>query len=159
MSAPSWITNPAPLGVTRVNASAVANCNRKCNPNRTTPYPNPKAPIGASVAATSIGVVIGASFQSIVDAIVNGLLMPPIRALSGTLPGEAWIFQVGQMSFGIGAVINAIIQFVLVALAVFFHVKGLNALHLREEEKKPAAKADPNTKLLEEIRDLLRSKG
>ena len=107
----------------------------------------------------AIGVVIGASFQSIVDAIVNGLLMPPIRALSGTLPGEAWIFQVGQMSFGVGAVINAIIQFVLVAIAVFFLVKGLNALHLREEEKKPAAKADPNTKLLEEIRDLLRSKG
>ena len=111
----------------------------------------------------AIGVVIGASFQSIVDAIVdaivNGLLMPPIRALSGTLPGEAWIFQVGQMSFGIGAVINAIIQFVLVALAVFFLVKGLNALHLREEEKKPAAKADPNTQLLEEIRDLLKSKG
>ena len=107
----------------------------------------------------AIGVVIGASFQSIVDAIVNGLLMPPIRALSGTLPGEAWIFQLGQMSFGIGAVINAIIQFVLVTLAVFFLVKGLNALHLREEEKKPAAKADPNTQLLEEIRDLLKSKG
>jgi len=85
--------------------------------------------------------------------------MPPIRALSGTLPGEAWILQVGELSFGIGAVINAIIQFVLVALAVFFLVKGLNALHLREEEKKPAAEADPNTKLLEEIRDLLRSKG
>ncbi|NDA07777.1 MAG: MscL family protein, partial [Flavobacteriia bacterium] len=53
---------------------------------------------------------------------------------------------------------NAILQFVLVALAVFFLVKGLNALHLREEEKKPAHKADPNTALLEEIRDLLKSK-
>ena len=108
----------------------------------------------------AIGVVIGASFQSVVDAMVNGLLMPPIRALSGTLPGEAWELSPWgpTVTFGIGAVINAILQFVLVALAVFFLVKGLNAMHLREEEKKPAHKADPNTALLEEIRDLLKSK-
>ena len=106
----------------------------------------------------AIGVVIGASFQSVVDALVNNLLMPPIRALSGTLPGEVWELTLGELTFGIGAVFNAILQFVLVALAVFFLVKGLNAIHLREEEKKPAHKADPNTALLEEIRDLLKSR-
>jgi len=60
----------------------------------------------------AIGVVIGASFQSVVDALVNNLLMPPNRALSGTLPGEAWELTLGELTFGIGAVFNAILQFV-----------------------------------------------
>ncbi len=107
----------------------------------------------------AVGVVIGASFQSIVDALVNNVLMPPIHALSGTVPGEAWVLSLAGITFGIGALINAVIQFILVALAVFFLVKGLNALHLHDNDKKPVAKADPNTKLLEEIRDLLKSKG
>ena len=49
----------------------------------------------------AIGVVIGASFQSVVDALVNNLLMPPIRALSGTLPGEAWELTWGNSRLGL----------------------------------------------------------
>tara|TARA_B110000503_G_C6929580_1_gene322200 strand:- start:9 stop:389 length:381 start_codon:yes stop_codon:yes gene_type:complete len=104
----------------------------------------------------AIGVVIGTSFQAIVHAVVNNLFMPPIKALSGTLPGETWTLTLGEMTFGIGLVINAVIQFLLVAVAIFFLLKGLNALHIQEDEKKQEPMKSADTALLEEIRDLLR---
>jgi large conductance mechanosensitive channel len=104
----------------------------------------------------AIGVVIGSAFQKIVDALVQQVLMPPLNWLSGNVDTASWTLNLGAVPIGIGALVNALLQFGLISLAVFLLVKALNRLHVREASEKPEPKPDPNVELLREIRDLLK---
>lgn len=104
----------------------------------------------------AIGVVIGSAFQKIVDALVQQVLMPPLNWLSGNVDTASWTLNLGAIPIGIGALINAILQFGLISLAVFLLVKTLNRIHVREANEQPAPKPDPSVELLSEIRDLLK---
>jgi large conductance mechanosensitive channel len=104
----------------------------------------------------AIGVVIGSAFQKIVDALVQQVLMPPLNWLSGNVDTASWTLNLGAIPIGIGALINAILQFGLISLAVFLLVKTLNRIHVREANEQPEPKPDPNVELLREIRDLLK---
>ena len=104
----------------------------------------------------AIGVVIGSAFQKIVDALVQQVLMPPLNWLSGNVDTASWTLNLGAIPIGIGAFINAILQFGLISLAVFLLVKTLNRIHVREANEQPEPKPDPNVELLREIRDLLK---
>ena len=122
-----------------------------------------------NVIDLAVGVVIGAAFGKIVTALVDKVIMPPLGLLIGgvdfsklaiTLKAatvDAAGKEVPAVELGYGEFINAVIQFVIVAFAIFMVVKAINRLHKKPEEA-PAAPAEPSEDilLLREIRDSLR---
>jgi large conductance mechanosensitive channel len=116
-----------------------------------------------NVLDLAVGVVIGAAFGKIVSSFVGDILMPPI----GMLLGGADISQVGltlkaaagdkpAVILGIGKFLQSIVDFLIVAFAIFLVVKGVNRMK-REEPPPPPAPPSPTDRLLTEIRDLLRA--
>ena len=121
-----------------------------------------------SVVDLAVGVVIGAAFGKIVASFVGDVLMPPIGLLLGGIDFSNIAIALKPAVGGdpktavvlkIGVFINQIIDFLIVAAAIFLAVKGFN--HLRQKEAaKPAAPPAPtrDQELLAEIRDLLKAK-
>lgn len=107
-----------------------------------------------NVLDMAVGVVIGSAFTAIVTSIVENLLTPIIALIMGKTDFSG--LTLGP--FGIGAVINAIITFLITAFVVFWIVKIVNRLTPKKKEE-PEAPAGPTTEeLLTEIRDLLKDK-
>ena len=110
-----------------------------------------------NVLDMAVGVVVGSAFTAIVTSIVENLLTPIIGLLLPNSTFAEW----APGGFGIGAVINAIITFLITAFVVFWIVKVVNKLSKKKEEEAPAPEppAGPTTEeLLIEIRDLLKEK-
>ena len=109
-----------------------------------------------NVLDMAVGVVVGSAFTAIVTSIVQNLLTP----LLGLLIPDSTFAEWAPGGFGIGAVINSIITFLITAFVVFLLVKGVNKLtHLKkqEEPQEPEEPKAPTTEeLLTEIRDLLK---
>jgi large conductance mechanosensitive channel len=108
-----------------------------------------------NVIDLAVGVVIGAAFGRIVTALVDGVIMPPIGLAIGGIDFSAITIPLtDEVGIAIGAFINTIIQFVIIAFAIFLVIKAIN--RVRKEE--PAAPAAPpeDVVLLTEIRDLLK---
>jgi large conductance mechanosensitive channel len=108
-----------------------------------------------NVIDLAVGVVIGAAFGKIVTALVDGVIMPPIGLAIGGIDFSAITIPLtDEVSIAIGAFLNTLIQFVIIAFAIFLVVKAIN--RLKKEE--PAAPAAPpaDVVLLTEIRDLLK---
>ncbi|TWI06261.1 large conductance mechanosensitive channel [Luteimonas cucumeris] len=119
-----------------------------------------------NVIDLAVGVVIGASFGRIVTALVDRIIMPPIGMLIGGVDFSKWAITLKEagvdaagkaipaVTIGIGEFINAIIQFVIVAFAIFLAIKAINRLN----RKPPATPAAPSEEvlLLREIRDNLK---
>jgi large conductance mechanosensitive channel len=113
-----------------------------------------------NVIDLAVAVVIGLAFTAIINAVVAGLITP----LIGMIGGDDYRnldFTINDSTFEYGEVINAVIQFLFIAAAVFFFiVKPINVLNERRrrgEEPDPAELSDEAT-LLTEIRDLLRDR-
>jgi large conductance mechanosensitive channel len=123
-----------------------------------------------SVIDLAVGVIIGAAFGRIVTSLVNDIIMPPIGLLLGGIdftnlyinlsggdyPSLAAAQEAGAATINYGVFINTMIQFVIVAFAIFIVVKQINRL----KREQPAAPAVPPRQevLLEEIRDAIKSK-
>ena len=109
-----------------------------------------------NVLDMAVGVVVGSAFTAIVTSIVQNLLTP----LLGLLIPDSTFAEWAPGGFGIGAVINSIITFLITAFVVFLLVKGVNKLtHMKkqEEPQEPEKPKAPTTEeLLTEIRDLLK---
>ena len=109
-----------------------------------------------NVLDMAVGVVVGSAFTAIVTSIVQNLLTP----LLGLLIPDSTFAEWAPGGFGIGAVINSIITFLITAFVVFLLVKGVNKLtHLKkqEEPQEPEKPKAPTTEELRtEIRDLLK---
>jgi large conductance mechanosensitive channel len=108
-----------------------------------------------NVIDLAVGVVIGAAFGKIVTALVDGVIMPPIGLAIGGIDFSAMTIPLTDaVSIAIGAFLNTLIQFIIIAFAIFLVVKLIN--RLKKEE--PAAPAAPpaDVVLLTEIRDLLK---
>ena len=123
------------------------------------------------VMSMAVGIIIGGAFTAIVNSIVENLISPLIGMICGGIDFSGLVVKAGEASFGIGAVINSIITFLLTALVLFFILKGFNRFNEKtaalaskldgpEEEAEPEAPAEPSEdiKLLIEIRDLLKDK-
>ena len=122
-----------------------------------------------NVIDLAVGVVIGGAFGKIVSALVDKVIMPPIGLLIGGVDFSKLVItlkaatvdaagkEVPAVVLGYGEFINALIQFVIVAFAIFMVVKAINRLHKKPAEA-PAAPAAPTEEvlLLREIRDSLR---
>jgi large conductance mechanosensitive channel len=113
-----------------------------------------------NVIDLAVAVIIGLAFTAIVNAIVSGLITPLIGMIGGKDFSDL-DFTINGSTFEYGLVINAVIQFLLIAAAVFFFiVKPINMLNERRrrgEEPEPEELSDEAT-LLTEIRDLLRDR-
>jgi large conductance mechanosensitive channel len=121
-----------------------------------------------SVVDLAVGVVIGAAFGKIVTSLVNDIIMPPIGRLTGGVDFAdlKWVLKpadntnpahkIAEVAVQYGAFINTLIQFVIIAFAIFMVVKAINRMS-RKEEAAPAAPA-AEVVLLTEIRDLLKAK-
>ena len=113
-----------------------------------------------NVIDLAVGVVIGGAFTAIVNAVVDNLIKPLIASIGGAEVGLAIEIANGQF-LDIGAVITAIINFILVALVLFLVIKGINSMNKfkKKNEEETAAEEPAPTKeevLLTEIRDLLK---
>ena len=119
-----------------------------------------------NVIDLAVGVVIGGAFGKIVTALVDKIIMPPIGWLVGgtDFSKRAWTLkpaetgadgkEIPAVVIGYGDFINTVIQFVIIAFAIFVVVKLINTLH----KKAPAAPAAPSEEvlLLRDIRDSLK---
>jgi len=114
----------------------------------------------------AVGIVIGAAFGKIVTALVAGVIMPPIGVLLGGVDFSSLAFVVQEavgaepaVVISYGKFIQTVIDFTIIAFAIFMVVKGINSLKKKEEAApKPEPKASSEEVLLMEIRDLLKSK-
>ena len=116
-----------------------------------------------NVVDMAVGIIIGGAFGKIVSSLVSDVIMPPIGVLLGGVDFSTLSVTIKEASEGVEAVtlkygmfINTVIDFIIIAFAIFMAIKAMNALKKKEEEK-PAAPAEPpaDVKLLTEIRDLL----
>jgi large conductance mechanosensitive channel len=123
-----------------------------------------KFALRGNVVDLAVGVVIGAAFGKIVTSLVDNIIMPPIGWLIGGIDFSDWkwvlkpadaVAKKAEVAIQYGVFINVLIQFFIVAVAIFVVVKAINRLSRREEEAPAAPAAD--VVLLTEIRDLLRS--
>ncbi len=123
--------------------------------------------VKGNVLDMAVGIIIGAAFGTVVQSLVNDVIMPPIGLLLGGVDFAEIAIPVGTgpegeaVTIGIGLFINALVSFLIVAFAVFLIVRSFNRLKRREEvaAEEPAAEPEPSEeeKLLREIRDLLRT--
>lgn len=129
-----------------------------------------------NVLDMAVGIIIGAAFTTIVQSLVNDVLMPPIGTLMGGVDFSQYFIaltlaengpatvdaakEAGIPVIAYGRFINAVIQFTIVAFALFLVIKQMNALRARiAKGEEPAPAAPPRQEvLLEEIRDALRTK-
>ena len=127
-----------------------------------------------NVIDLAVGIIIGAAFTTIVNSLVNDLIMPPLGLLIGgvdfsnffvTLKGGAYptleaAKAGGAVTVNYGLFINAVIRFVIVAFAIFILVKQINRLKTEEPAPEPGPPPEPPRQevLLAEIRDLLKAR-
>lgn len=120
-----------------------------------------------NVVDLAVGVIIGAAFGKVVASLVADVLMPPIGYLTGGVdfsekkfilkPADV-VHKVTEVAIHYGNFINAIIQFLIIALCIFVVIKAINHLKKKEETTEVLAQEPVWTKeelLLTEIRDLL----
>jgi large conductance mechanosensitive channel len=129
--------------------------------------------IRGNIIDLSVGIIVGASFNKIVDVIVNGVILPPIGLVTGGLNfkdkkivlKEAVLDNAGKIirpenAVKYGELIETTIIFIITAFAVFLLIRAINAMRREHHEKntKEAQKAlPPQEKLLTEIRDILKT--
>ena len=102
----------------------------------------------------AVGLVLALYFKSIIDQIIAGVITPIIAAIVGESSLAEFGFDIGDARISIGLVIQAIIDFILVALVLFFIVKAYN--HWRRTEDEAAGPTE--VELLTDIRDELRAR-
>lgn len=117
------------------------------------------------VIELAVAVIIGAAFTAIVNAIVQGIINPIIAALFNTDEIGKAVVQIGSVSLGIGLVLSAVINFLMIAIVVYFliiaPINKLNeALYVRKHGHKPSEEETElsDVEILTEIRDLLKNK-
>ena len=131
-----------------------------------------------NVVDMAVGVVIGGAFGKITTSIVNDIIMPLISMLTGGVDFTQWKWILkeavldaegavvsAEVAVNYGNTIAIILDFIIIAFAVFCLVKGLNSLHRKEEEPAPEPAPEPEAppaptaeELLGEIRDLLKER-
>lgn len=124
--------------------------------------------VRGNVIDMAVGIIIGTAFTGIVKSLVDGVIMPPLGKLLGgvnfsqlfiDLSGNNHATLVDALAAGApvvqyGAFIQTVVDFMIVAIAIFIMVKGINSLKKKEEEAPAATPED--IALLREIRDSLK---
>ena len=109
-----------------------------------------------NVLDLAVGVVMGSAFSSIVTSLVNDIIMPFVGLLLGGINFTGMHFTLKDATITYGNFIQNIINFLIISLSIFLFIKFINKF--TRKQKKEEVKADPQIKLLEEIRDELKNK-
>lgn len=123
--------------------------------------------IKGNVVDLAVGVIIGAAFGKIVTSLVEDIIMPPIGYITGGIDFSKMKAvlrdadepnKIAEVSIKYGNFINNIIQFLIIAFAIFLMVKFINSLRRKEEAVPTVAPAPtPDQQLLMEIRDAIKT--
>lgn len=108
-----------------------------------------------NVLDLAVAVIIGAAFGAIITSLVNDIIMPLIGILMGGVDFSGLAVQVGSATVTYGNFIQAIINFLIIALALFLVIKGANSVMRKKAEAPVPPAPTAEEKLLTEIRDLL----
>jgi large conductance mechanosensitive channel len=117
-----------------------------------------------NVIDMAVGIIIGIAFGKVVTSIVSDIIMPPIGLLLGSVNFtdlkvvmKAATETVPAVTWNYGSFIQALIDFLIIAFAIFMLIKGINSMK-KKEEAAPATPPAPSKEetLLTEIRDLLK---
>lgn len=114
-----------------------------------------------NVVDLAVGVVIGTAFSKIVSSVVNDILMPIIGMLIGGINFSNLSIKVGEATITYGNFIQNVIDFLIISACIFFMIKIIEKFTKKQEkkdEKSEEVKKEEKVLLLEEIRDLLKSK-
>lgn len=112
-----------------------------------------------NVLDMAVGVIIGGAFKAIADSLTNDILMPLLGILVGRVSFADLTLTLGEAQIAYGNFIQAVLNFLIMAFAVFCIVKTVNRFHRKKAEAPKAPPAPSNEeKLLMEIRDLLKEK-
>ena len=127
-----------------------------------------------NVMDMAVGVIIGGAFGKISTSLVNDVIMPAVSMLTGGVDFSGWkivlkeaVIENGEeiaaaVTINYGSFLATILDFLIIAFAVFCLIKGINAMHRKKEEPAPEPTPEPEPepsaeeKLLTEIRDLLK---
>ena len=128
-----------------------------------------------NVLDMAIGVIIGGAFGKISTSLVNDVIMPAVSMLTGGVDFSAWKIVLKQavtengeeiaaaVTINYGAFLATILDFLIIAFAIFCMIKAINSMHRKKEEPAPEPAPEPEPepsaeeKLLTEIRDLLKA--
>jgi large conductance mechanosensitive channel len=126
-----------------------------------------------NVVDLAVGIILGAAFTTIVNSLVNDILMPPIGLILGGIDFSSFFITLkgtgeyatpeaakaaGAVTINYGLFINAVIKFIIVAFAVFILVRQINRLHVQLGQAAAPPPPPPRQEvLLEEIRDILKA--
>ena len=115
-----------------------------------------------NVLDLAVGVIIGAAFGKIVSSFVGDVIMPPIGILLGGVDFSqlGWVLKPAlgdkpAVVLGIGKLIQAVVDFLVIAFVIFLVVRAANRMKRQEPPPAPPGPS-PTERLLSEIRDLLR---
>lgn len=129
-----------------------------------------------NVIDLAVGVVMGSAFGKITNSVVNDIIMPVISVITGGLDFSQWkivlkqavadvsgaIDPATEVAITFGNTISVVLDFIIIAFAIFCMVKGINKLHRKKAEEQVPAPAEPTPSkeeiLLSEIRDLLKNR-
>jgi len=127
-----------------------------------------------NVVDMAVGIIIGGAFGKIISSFVADIIMPPIGMMMGnvdfsqlfinlsdtTYESLALAQEAGAPTINYGVFINTVLDFLIVAFAIFMVIRGMNKMKKKEEEK-PAEPAKPSeeVQLLTDIRDALNNRG
>lgn len=125
-----------------------------------------------NVLDLAVGVIIGAAFTTIVNSLVNDIIMPPLGVIiggidfsdffitlsGGSYPTLAAAKAAGAATLNYGLFINAVIRFMIVAFAVFLLIRQVNRVFGSAKKDEPPPPPPRQELLLEEIRDLLKQR-
>ena len=99
-----------------------------------------------SVMDMAVGIIIGGAFTAIITSLVNDIIMPLISLIFGGISFDKWNIVMGSGKnapvLGLGTFIAAIINFILIALAIFLMIKAMNKMNRKKDEAEEA----PTTK-------------
>lgn len=113
-----------------------------------------------NVIDLAVGVIIGGAFGKIVSSLVDNIIMPLVGIIIGGIDFSNLVLKFGKAEVAYGLFIQNVVDFLIVAFCIFIFVKVINKINekvkKKAEEETPAPSKSDETKLLEEIRDLLK---
>jgi large conductance mechanosensitive channel len=110
-----------------------------------------------NVMDLAIGVIIGAAFGKIVSSLVDNVIMPIIGAIIGGKNFDTYTVTIGDATLKYGLFLNAVIDFIIIAFVLFIVVRFMNKMKKKSEAENKPEEKPADIKLLEEIRDALKS--
>ncbi len=108
-----------------------------------------------NVIDLAVGVILGAAFSGIIKSLVDSVFMPLIGIIIGGIDVKGLSVMVGNAELQYGQFLQASIEFLLIAFALFLFVKGITSFRKKEEVVEEEAAPTTEEKLLTEIRDAL----